>query len=154
MALDDSYYVCYVANEQGNSVTLYREIMSPVNLGLHPLQTVPTLPASFKGPSACGEIRLHPSNRFLYVLNRGHDSIAGFQLDTDPLTILGQTPTEKVARSFDFDPSGRYLYAVGESSGNVSAYLIDESSGKLERTEAYAIGKKLWSVLSARLPGE
>jgi 6-phosphogluconolactonase len=107
--------VAYVVNEQGGSVTLYRESLGEWRF--EPKQTLSTLPANFKGTNACAEIHLHPSNRFLYVSNRGHDSIAGFRIakETGELTSLGQTPTEKTPRSFDIDPSGKLLYAAGES---------------------------------------
>jgi 6-phosphogluconolactonase len=155
LGLDADASICYVANEQGGSVTVYDVILNGINWLLDPKQTVSTLPADFKGTNACAEIRLHPSNRFLYVSNRGHDSIARFQIDgnTGWLTSLGQTPTEKTPRSFDIDPSGKYLFAAGESSRRLAAYRIDEASGKLERIATYDVGKMPWWVMSVRLPG-
>jgi 6-phosphogluconolactonase len=68
-------------------------------------------PAGFKGTNACAEIKAHSTGRFVYVSNRGHDSIAAFALDSDgKLSTLGQTPTEKTPRSFDIDPSDAALY--------------------------------------------
>src|SRR5205085_10276356 len=83
--------VAYVANEQGSSVTMYHAVLNPFNWFLEPKQTLSTLPAGFKGTNACAEIRLHPSNRFLYVSNRGHDSIVAFRVakKTGELTSLG-----------------------------------------------------------------
>jgi 6-phosphogluconolactonase len=158
---DANAQVAYVANEQGSSVTMYHAVLNAVNWGLEPKQTISTLPADFKGTNACAEIRLHPSNRFLYVSNRGHDSIAAFRIDgkgqnddkNGQLTRLGQTPTEKTPRSFDIDPSGKYLFAAGESSGRLAAYRIDEASGRLERIATYDVGKMPWWVMSVRLPG-
>src|SRR5262249_38874450 len=73
--------IAYVANEQGGSVTVYA--LDPKAGTLSPLQTVSTLPKEFTGTNACAEIRVHPSGKFLYVSNRGHDSIACFALDDD-----------------------------------------------------------------------
>lgn len=148
--------VAYVANEQGSSVTMYHAILNPINWLLRPNQTLSTLPADFKGTNACAEIRLHPSNRFLYVSNRGHDSIAAFRIDeeTGELTSLGQTPTEKTPRSFDIDPSGKFLFAAGESSGKLAAYRVNEVTGMLERTATYDVGKTPWWVMATRLPGK
>jgi 6-phosphogluconolactonase len=145
--------VAYVINEQGGSVTVYHAILNPINWQLQPKQTLSTLPANFKGTNACAEIRLHPSNTFLYASNRGHDSIAGFRIapDTGALTALGQTPTEKTPRSFDIDYSGKYLYAAGESSGKLAAYRVDETSGALTRFATYDVGKMPWWVLAVRL---
>jgi 6-phosphogluconolactonase len=148
--------VAYVANEQGSSVTMYHAILNPINWLLEAKQTLSTLPADYQGTNACAEIRLHPSNRFLYVSNRGHDSIAGFRIDkeTGELTSLGQTSTEKTPRSFDVDPSGKFLFAAGESSGRLAAYRVHEVSGLLERIATYDLGKMPWWVMAVRLPGK
>ncbi len=134
---------------------MYHVVLNPINWGLFDEQTISAIPADFKGANACAEIRLHPSNRFLYVSNRGHDSIAGFSLDekTGRMASLGQTPTEKTPRSFDIDPSGNYLFAAGESSGRLAGYRVDQTSGKLERIASYDVGKMPWWVMSVRLPG-
>ena len=129
--------VAYVVNEQGGSITMYHAILNPINWLLESKQTLSTLPKDFKGTNACAEIRLHPSNQFVFVSNRGHNSIAGFRIDkaTGELTSLGQTPTEKTPRSFDIDPSGKFLFAAGEASGRLAAYRVDETSGTLKRPQ-------------------
>jgi 6-phosphogluconolactonase len=154
--VDADAQVAYVANEEGSSVTMYHAILNPINWLLQSKQTLSTLPADFKGTNACAEIRLHPSNRFLYVSNRGHDSIAAFRIDkkTGKLTSLGQTPTERTPRSFDVDPSGKFLFAAGEASGKLAAYRVNEASGALERIATYEVGKMPWWVMATRLPGE
>src|SRR5262249_20243537 len=120
---------------------------------LRGLQTLSTLPAEFKGTNACAEIKLHPSGRFAYVSNRGHDSIAKFALDDDgKLSAVGQTPTEKTPRSFEIDPLGKYLYAAGESSGKLAAYRIDAKTGDLTRLATYEVGKSPWWVMGVEMP--
>ncbi len=142
--------VAFVDNEQGGSVTAYA---MDAKLGtLKPVQTASTLPADFKGTNACAEIRAHPSGKFLYVANRGHDSIARIDLDeAGKLTAAGQTPTEPTPRSFDLDPDGRFLFAAGESSGKLAAYRIDGKTGGLERVATYAVGPRPWWVMAVRL---
>jgi 6-phosphogluconolactonase len=143
--------IAYVANEQGGSVTAYA--LDPKAGTLGPLQTVSTLPKDFTGTNACAEIRVHPSGRFLYVSNRGHDSIACFALEDDGKpSALGQEPTEKTPRSFDLDPSGKYLFAAGESSGKLVTYKVDSRSGGLKKLETYEVGKAPWWVLAVDLP--
>jgi 6-phosphogluconolactonase len=142
--------IAYVANEQGGSVTAYA--LDPKAGTLRPLQTVSTLPKDFTGVNACAEIRVHPSRKFLYVSNRGHDSIACFTLDDDgKVSATGQEPTEKTPRSFDLDPSGKYLFAAGESSGKLATYSVDGKSGRLKRLETYEVGKTPWWVLAVEL---
>jgi 6-phosphogluconolactonase len=143
--------IAYVANEQGGSVTAYA--LDPRAGTLRPLQTVSTLPADFKGTNACAEIRIHPSGKFLYISNRGHDSIACFALDGDgKVSALGQETTEKTPRSFDVDPSGKYLFSAGESSGKLVAYSVDAGNGRLKKQDTYEAGKRPWWVLAVDLP--
>ena len=142
--------VAYVADEQGGSVTAYA--LDKKGGTLKPLQTVSTLPKDFEGTNACAEIRAHPSGKFLYVSNRGHDSIAVFALDDDgKVSALGQEPTEKTPRSFDLDPAGKYLFAAGESSGKLVAYAVDGKGGRLKKLETYEVGKTPWWVLAVEL---
>ena len=49
--------------------------------GLTPVQTLSTLPADFQGPNTTAEVKVHPSGKFVWVSNRGHDSLAGFAID-------------------------------------------------------------------------
>ena len=142
--------IAYVANEQGGSVTAYA-LDSRAGI-LRPLQTVSTLPKDFKGTNACAEIRVHPAGRFVYVANRGHDSIAVLAAKDDgQLVVADQEPTEKTPRSFDVDPSGKYLFLAGESSGKLATYEIDSSSGRLKKREIYEVGKTPWWVLAVDL---
>ena len=90
------------------------------------MQTLSTLPADFTGSNTTAEVKVHPSGKFVWVSNRGHDSLAGFAIDeSGKLAALGQTPTEKTPRSFDFSPDGRYLFGAGEGSGKLAVYQID-----------------------------
>jgi 6-phosphogluconolactonase len=149
LAFHPSKPVAYVVNEQGSSVTAYA--LDGKAGTLRPLQTVPTLPRDFRGVNACAEIKAHPSGRFVYASNRGHDSIAAFALKDGELSALGQTATEKTPRSFDLDPAGKYLFAAGESSGKLAGYRIDPRTGELTRLATYAVGKVPWWVLAVDL---
>jgi 6-phosphogluconolactonase len=123
--------------------------------GLKPLATHSTLPADFQAKNTTAEVKVHPSGRFVWVSNRGHDSLAGFSYDaaagTNSLKPLGQTPTEKTPRSFDIEPSGRFLFAAGEGSGNLQAYQVDEQTGRLTATKKYDVGKSLTWVTTVKL---
>jgi 6-phosphogluconolactonase len=145
--------IAYVGNEQGSSVTAYA--LDGTAGTLQALQTVSTLPRDFKGTNACAEVKVHPSGRFAYVSNRGHDSIAAFALHDDgKLSVIGQIPTEKTPRSFDIDPSGKYLFAAGESSGKLAGYRLDPKTGELTRLTTYEVGKMPWWVLAVELPSK
>ena len=132
--------VLYADNEQGSSMTAYR--FDPDRGTLEALQTVSTLPSDFTGENTCSQIHIHPSGRWVYASNRGHDSIAGFA--TDPVTGLldpiGQAPTEEMPRAFNLDPQGRYLYAAGQGSGRLAAYRVDQDTGVLAPLDVYDVG--------------
>jgi 6-phosphogluconolactonase (cycloisomerase 2 family)/endonuclease/exonuclease/phosphatase family metal-dependent hydrolase len=136
--------IAYIDNEQANSVTAYK--LGDDGL-LVPGQTETTLPPGFT-EGATAEIKVHPNGRYLYVSNRGHDSIAVLQLDEsgEKLKFVAAEPTEKNPRSFDIDASGRFLLAAGETSGNLAVYTIDDKTGRLTRKSSTPIGPMLWWV--------
>ena len=140
----------YVSDEQGSSMTVYR--FDRTSGQLSPLQTVSTLPEDFDRNNSTADIEVHPGGRFVYVANRGHDSIAKFKIDSESgaVAALGQTPTEQTPRSFNIDPSGRFLIAAGQSSGKLATYRIDAKSGDLSRLATYEIGEQPWWVLIVR----
>lgn len=144
--------IAYVDNEQGGNVTAYALDMKAGTL--KPVQTISTLPEGFKGKNACAEIKVHPTGKFLYVSNRGHDSIACFKVDPKDgkLASLGQEPTEATPRSFDLDPSGKFLLAAGEASAKLAVYGIDGAGGTLKRLHAYEVGKQPWWVMAVAGP--
>lgn len=137
--------IAYIDNEQGSSVTAY--LLNDDGI-LEPGQTVSTLPADFQGGNSTAEIKVHPSGKFLYVSNRGHDSLAIISLDEagTAMTFVATEPTEKTPRSFDIDQSGRFLLSAGESSGRLAVYQIDQTSGRLKLTQTEDVGPGLWWV--------
>ena len=113
-----------------------------------------SIAADATGTNSNARIEIHPSGRFVYVANRGDDSLAGFQVDakSGKLTGLGRTPTEQTPRGFAIDPSGRFLYAAGQSSGRLAGYRIDQKTGRLEHIDTYQVGQQPWWVHVVRLP--
>ena len=143
--------VVYFDNEQGSSVTAFR--LNADSGRLKPFQTLPTLPTGFSKRNSCAHLEISPNGKFLYAANRGHDSIAGYTLDskTGTMTSLGQTPTEATPRSFNVEPGGIFLFAAGQSSGTLAAYRIDSGTGKLKRIATYPVGSRPWWVLVVKL---
>jgi 6-phosphogluconolactonase len=98
------------------------------------VQTVSTLPPDFKGNNTTAEVAVHPSGKFLYGSNRGHDSIAIFRIDeqTGALTSAGHQSTEgKTPRNFGIDPTGTWLIAAHQDSGTLVVFKIDPNTGGL-----------------------
>jgi len=94
-----------------------------------------TLPADWSGPKSGATIRIHPSGRFAYTSNRGHDSIFGIDLGNglDKMTPIGWWSTRGAApRDFIIDPTGHFLIAANQDGHNLTVYRIDQDSGALE----------------------
>ncbi len=145
--------VVYFSNEQGCSITGYRLDSSTGTLSA--LQTITTLPDGFSGRNTCSQIQISPSGRFLYVPNRGHNSIAGFSVDASSgrLTALGQISTEAVPSAFSLDPEGKFIFAAGSESGRIASYRINADTGELAPLETYSVGKRPMGVLMTSLDG-
>ncbi len=104
----------YVINEMGSTVTVFK--WDGDKGTLTEVQTISTLPDGVSLPNnTTAEVQVHPSGKFLYGSNRGHDSIAMFAIDQDTgrLTSLGQVPSGgKTPRHFAIDPTGNWLLAA------------------------------------------
>ncbi len=143
--------VVYFSTEQGCSVTGYRLDTSMGTLSA--FQTITTLPGGYTGRNTCSQIQISSSGKFLYVPNRGHNSIAGFTVDasTGRLTAIGQVSTEAVPSAFSLDPEGKFLFAAGSASGRLASYRINGDTGELTPLETYAVGNRPMSVLMTSL---
>jgi 6-phosphogluconolactonase len=99
------------------------------------IQHISTLPAGVDGPKSCADVHIHPSGKFLYGSNRGHDSIVIYAVDgaTGKLTLIGHESTRgKTPRNFALDPTSRYLLTANQDSGSIVSFQIDPQSGKLD----------------------
>jgi len=104
---------------------------------LKEIGTVSTLPPGFSGRNDVAEAAVHPNGRFLYVSNRGHDSIAIFAIDPakGTLKFVAHVLTGgKEPRHFAIDPSGKYLFAENQFSNNIVVFKIDAATGGLTPT--------------------
>lgn len=125
----------YVINERDSTVAVYsgeRETGA-----LSALQVLPALPAGFDGRSYGADIHVHPSGRFLYASNRGHDSIAMYRIDpaSGRLTIVGHESTQgRTPRHFALDPSGTFLFAENQATDSIVTFAVDAETGRLAPT--------------------
>lgn len=125
----------YVINELDGSIAVFA--FDGQTGALRELQAISTLPAGFGGENISAEVAVHPSGRFVYGSNRGHDSIALFRVDqaTGTLTALGHEPTQGGhPRHFALDPSGRFLYVANQDSDSIVVFRVDAESGLLSAT--------------------
>ena len=122
----------YVINELQGTVSAFS--YDATHGRLNPLENISTLPKDFSAENTTAEIEVHPSGKFLYASNRGHDSIAAFAIDAqkgtlrliDHFSTKGRTP-----RSFAIDPTGSWLLVANQNTGNVIVFRIDKRTGRL-----------------------
>ncbi len=122
----------YVANELRSTVSAFT--FAPQTGLLKSFQTITTIPAHFKGENYPADIHMSPDGRFLYVSNRGHDSLAIFSVHrkTGKLTFL---TTESVRgfwpRNFTLSANGHLLLVANQKSKTVVSFRRDSHSGRL-----------------------
>jgi 6-phosphogluconolactonase len=122
----------YLITEMGSTIMLFD--WDTRRGALSEVQTVSTLPKDFQGTSACAEVQVHPSGRFVYASNRGRDSIAVFSVDgqTGRLTPIQDVPSGgKTPRNFDMDPTAHWLLVTNHGSNTAMVFRIDQQTGKL-----------------------
>jgi 6-phosphogluconolactonase len=122
----------YAINELDSTITTYRYDRSRGELT--PLQILPTLPSNYTGNNTTAEVWAHPSGRFVYGSNRGHDSIATYFVDRSSglLATVGWESTQgRTPRFFGLDPSGALLCAGNQNSDTIVNFRVDPSAGRL-----------------------
>lgn len=137
----------YANNELDNTVTTFS--VDPQFGALTAIGTVSSLPEGFKGASHSAEIAVHPNGRWLYVSNRGHDSLALFEIGADgtlrPVEV--KAAGVKEPRGFGIDPSGRWLVVGGQNDDTLVSLPIDPSTGRLGDPKGHAkVGKPVCVV--------
>lgn len=124
--------VLYQGNEKNDTISAYK--IDPTSGNLSRIQTISTLPVDFKDRSNLSELHLTPDGKFLYIANRGHNSITGYRVSSPDgtLTLLDFQPVPgKTVRSFSITPDGDYLYAADQIAGDLLVFSINKSTGAL-----------------------
>lgn len=124
--------VGFAINELSSTITTYA--WDAARGALTPGPSVPTLPQGANDGSFTAGIEVHPDGRFVYGSNRGHDSIAAFEIqpESGQLTMIETEPTRgRAPRHFALDPSGRWLIAANQRSDTLAVFRVDAGSGAL-----------------------
>ncbi len=122
----------YSVQEEGSTVVAFE--YSASNGRLRELQTISSLPPGYAGSNFTSEILVSADGKFLYVGNRLHDSIGIFSINAaGKLSYVGEEWTRgDYPRSFNFDPTGRFLYCCNQRADN-----INFQSGTTKRNTAF-----------------
>jgi 6-phosphogluconolactonase len=134
IAFSSSAKFMYVVGEMTSTVT----VLAKENQGtFHAIQTAKMLPAGFSGRNDAAEIEIHPSGKFLYASNRGHDSIVVYAINqaNGLLRQIADVPTGgKEPRHFAIDPSGTFLLAENQLSDTIVEFRLNTATGELTPT--------------------
>jgi len=132
MAFHPDRQHAYVLSELASSVTVFD--YDPARAAFTWQQTISTLPPDFTGTNTTAEIRIHPTGRFLYNTNRGHNSVTMFKIEpkTGELEVIGWESTRgQWPRGMNIDPSGTFLYAANQNTDNIAVFRIQQDNGRL-----------------------
>ena len=117
----------YVVNELDSTIVSCAYADGKLTPG-QVLKTAP--PATVRNYPA--EVLVSADGRFVYMSNRGHDSVAHFAVDGAGLTLVGHTPVGgKYPRHITLDPSGQFLFAANQNSSLVTSFAVDRTTGRL-----------------------
>jgi 6-phosphogluconolactonase len=102
---------------------------------LEACQEISALPEGFADGSTAADIHVTPDARYVYASNRGHDSLACFQVGGDGLlTLRHHSPCGGAnPRGFVIDPTGRYLVCANQDTDSLTAFHLDSATGALTR---------------------
>ncbi len=121
----------YVVNELNSSISLLKK---STNNKYIIQQTISTLPGNFNEPNTCAHIQLSPDEKFVYASNRGHNSIAIFEINRQngELKFIAHEPTRgNSPRNFNISPCGKFLLVANQKSNSIVSFLRDKKTGLL-----------------------
>ncbi len=96
--------------------------------------SVSTLDPGFHATNTAAEIALSPAGDFVYVSNRGENSITVFAVaPTDGILTFAQRIAcgGRTPRHFTFDPTGRWLICGNQESASVTVFARSDVNGQL-----------------------
>ncbi len=146
MAFHPNGRFLYVANELNNTVVVYAWDAAAGTL--KKLQALPTLPEEFQSYNIVADIHLTPDGRYLYVSNRGHDSLSAFRVSADGSSLerVGFVSTGgHWPRNFTLDPDGKFLIVANQESSSLVLFKINPTTGMPEPTgDVFTVEKPMF----------
>ncbi|MEW6750077.1 MAG: lactonase family protein [Candidatus Latescibacterota bacterium] len=133
----------YLINELDSTLVAYA--CDGASGRLTEVQTVSALPAGYSGESFCADVQVHPSGRFLYGTNRGHDSVVVFAVDASSgqLSLIGHESTQgQYPWNLGLLPDGSLLLVANHGGDSVVSFRVDRLSGRLRPTGHRALVPK------------
>ena len=129
----------YVINELGSTINVFAH--DARTGALRETQTISTVPDAYDGPNLAAEVAMHPSGKYLYASNRGHNSVVLFAIDRDKGTLSfveEQGTGGKGPRHFGIEPSAKHLAIANQDSNSVLVCRVDGGNGRLKPSGVFA----------------
>jgi 6-phosphogluconolactonase len=127
----------FVTNEMASTLSSYTYDSNKRHI-TH-IDTTSTISSDYCGINAPAEVRVHPSGRFVYVNNRGEDTVVCFVIDEESgkVSLRGSYPLSQschpglAARSFAFDPTGTFMFVADRPGNKLLTLAVDAENGDL-----------------------
>jgi 6-phosphogluconolactonase (cycloisomerase 2 family) len=142
LAVDSAGSFLYVANNLDSSISTF-------SISAGALTEISGSPVGETLTSAPVALVVDPSGKYLYVANEGSSNISAYTISSGALTVLTNSPFGGVTspNSIIADPSGKYLLVgSGSSSGTITVYRLDASTGTLTSLSSYSTGSTPTSI--------
>lgn len=139
LTLHQKRRIFYVANEYNSSISAYTYDETVETFEL--IQEIDTIPSHFKIENYCADIHISPCHSYLYVSNRGHNSLATYQiLDDGTLkllehsSIMGEWP-----RNFALVPDGKHILVANQHSDSIVVMKIGSKGIPQTTSQHYSV---------------
>jgi len=131
IAFDASGRLAAVTHELASKITLFERDAETGELT--PRATSSTVPSDWEGHNTTASVCMHPSGRFVYASNRGHDSVAVFRVEEDGgfVRVAVQATKGRTPRGCALHPSGGFLIVAHRESDDVTSFRLDARDGTL-----------------------
>jgi 6-phosphogluconolactonase len=127
IAIDPTGTFAYVANETGDSISMYS-----INPGTGALAALSNSPmATGSSPES---VAVDPAGRFLYAANvPGANEVSSYSItpSSGGLTRASSIGAGTFPLNVVIDPAGTFAYVANENSNDVSVFSIDSLTGVL-----------------------
>lgn len=132
LAFHQNGKLVYVINELDNTITCFKN----ENNKLSQFQNISTLPANYKEVSYCADIHISPDGKYLYGSNRGHNSLAIYNIESDGKLKLVDIQSVNGAwpRNFLITDDGAFILVANQNSDNVTIFKRNKITGKITAT--------------------
>ena len=129
----------YVGLEMGCGITVFQRDIQTGALSTI-IQRISSLPVdcTMKNPeNTTAQLLIHPSGKWIYVSNRGHDTIGCYSINvrTGELTAVGwYSSNGGCPRNFQFSQDGKLCIVANQNTHDIYSYTVDMETGALVDT--------------------